>query len=318
MHETTRRSGSLTTRRGFLKRMGTTAGVVSAPWLVPATVFGASAPSNRIHVALIGCGNQSRGDLPGVMRYDDVQVVAVCDINKGSYGYARPEHFLGREPVRQKVGDYYAKRTRSGRLKGCDAYADFRDVLARDDIDAVAIVTPDHWHRVMTVMAAEAGKDTFCQKPLSLTVRDGQEMIKAVRKHKRILQTGSQFRSSPANRFGCELVRNGRIGELKTIRTFLAFNNKKGPGPGWQPMPVPDGFDYDRWPAPRLRCPITKIAASTSSALASTIPAAKSPISAPIRTTWRNGAMARVLPGRWRSRDYRLNGLRREACSTRR
>ena len=99
MPETPMHSRRSTTRRDFLKRVGGAVGAVSAPWLVPGSVFGADAPSNRVHVALIGCGNQSRGDLPGVMRYDDVQVVAVCDVNKGSYGYARPEHFLGREPV---------------------------------------------------------------------------------------------------------------------------------------------------------------------------------------------------------------------------
>ena len=187
MREIPKHSGRSTTRREFLKRIGGAVGVVGTPSLVPATVFGANAPSNRIHVALIGCGNQSRGDLPGVMRYDDVQIVAVCDVNKGSYGYARPEHFLGREPVRQKVDEYYAKKTRSGRFKGCDAYADFRDVLARDDIDSVLIVLPDHWHALVACLAARAGKDIYCQKPLTLTVHDGQEMIKAVRKYNRIL-----------------------------------------------------------------------------------------------------------------------------------
>ena len=110
-------------------------------------------------------------------------------------------------------------------------------------------------------MAAKAGKDIFCQKPMSLTIRDGQEMIKAVRAHNRILQTGSQWRSNPAVRRVCELVRNGRIGELKTIRSYIGLNNKVGPGPGWKPMPVPKGFDYDMWlgPAPdvpyhELRC----------------------------------------------------------------
>jgi len=125
----------------------------------------------------------------------------------------------------------------------------------------VAVVTPDHWHRTMTVMAAKAGKDIFCQKPMTLTIGDGQAMIKAVRRHNRIFQTGSQYRSHPAARMACELVRNGRIGELKTIRTYIGLNNKTGPGPGWKPMPVPKGFDYDMWlgPAPEapyhvLRC----------------------------------------------------------------
>ena len=169
---------------------------VGIPALVPSSVLGAEAPSNRINVALIGAGNQSRADLPGVMRHDDVQVVGVCDVNRGSHGYARPEHFLGREPVCAKVDAYYAQKTRSGRYRGCDAHADFRDVLGRDDVDAVLVILPDHWHALVTIQACEAGKDVYCQKPLSLTIHDGQQMVKAVRKHQRILQTGSQYRSN--------------------------------------------------------------------------------------------------------------------------
>ena len=241
-------------RRSFLKRLGSVTAAAGAPWLVPASVFGADAPSNRIHVALIGCGNQSRGDLPGVMRYDDVQVVAVCDVNKGSHGYARAEHFLGREPVRQKVDDYYAKKTRAGRYKACDAHADFREVLARKDVDAVLVVLPDHWHALAACMAARAGKDVYCQKPLTLTVHDGQAMIKAVRKYSRILQTGSQYRSNERVRRACELVRNGRIGKIERVISIVS-GAPVGPGPGWKPMPVPDGFDYEMWLGPAPSAP---------------------------------------------------------------
>jgi len=224
---------------------------IGAPVVVPSTVLGVAAPSNRIHVALIGCGNQSRVDLPSMLRQKDVQVVAVCDVNRGSYGYARPEHFLGREPVRKKVDEYYAGQTRSGRYQGCDAYGDFREVLARDDVDAVMVVLPDHWHALVTIKACEAGKDVYCQKPLSLTIHDGQEMVKAVRRHRRILQTGSQYRSNRVVRRACELVRNGRIGEVRRVVAIINGSGP-GPGPGWQPMPVPEGFDYDTWlgPAP--------------------------------------------------------------------
>src|SRR5262249_33698699 len=119
--------------------------------------------------------------------------------------------------------------------------------------DAVEVVVPDHWHAVMTVMAARAGKDIYCQKPLTLTVRQGREMIQAVRQHKRILQTGSQWRSNAIMRRACELVRNGRIGKGQRVETYVAANNFHGPGPGWKEMPVPDGFDYDMWlgPAPQ-------------------------------------------------------------------
>ena len=239
------------TRREFVTAASA---AIVAPAVVPSSVFGANAPSNRINVALIGCGNQSRGDLPSMLRLADAQVVAVCDVNRGSNGYARPEHFLGREPAQKKVNEYYASKTRSGAYKGCDAYNDFRDVLARDDVDAVMIVLPDHWHALATVMACKAGKDVYCQKPMSLTIHDGQQMIKAVRKHKRILQTGSQYRSNAVVRRMCELVRNGRIGEVKRVVSIINGSGA-GPAPGWKEMPVPDGFDYDMWLGPAPAAP---------------------------------------------------------------
>lgn len=240
---------SRTSRRTFIKAA---ACAIAAPTIVPRTVFGANAPSNRINVGFIGLGNQSKNDLPAFLKNDDVQVLAVCDVNTGSNGYREPKDFLGREPGKQKVEAYYAEKKPSGTYKGCDAYTDFRDVLARDDIDAVVIIVPDHWHALMTIAACKAGKDIYCEKPLSLTVDDGKAMVKAVREHKRILQTGSHHRSNDAIRRGCELVRNGRIGKLQRIFTFIAENNFTGPGPGWQPMPVPQGFDYATWlgPAP--------------------------------------------------------------------
>ncbi|MHB8900029.1 MAG: Gfo/Idh/MocA family protein [Thermoguttaceae bacterium] len=242
------------TRRVFLKRAAVAAGAVGVPWAVPHSVFGAEAPSNRIHVALIGCGNQSRVDLPAILRYDDVQVTDVCDVNRGSYGYARPEHFLGREPARQKVEEHYAQKTPSGTFQGCRAHADFREVLARDDIDAVLVVLPDHWHALVACMATRQGKDVYCQKPLTLTVHDGQAMIKAVREHARILQTGSQYRSSAAVRHACELVRNGRIGKVERVVSIVS-GAPAGPGPGWKAMPVPDGFDYPMWLGPAPEAP---------------------------------------------------------------
>jgi predicted dehydrogenase len=221
-------------RRTFLKMTSAALGTAFAtPALVPSSVFGANAPSNRIHVACIGTGNQSTIDLPAFLQQEDVQVLAVCDVNTASYGYKTPQQFLGRKPAQEKVNAFYAAKTNSGQYRGCDAYNDFRDVLARQDIDAVAIIVPDHWHALMTVAAAKAGKDIYCEKPLSLNVRQGQAMIKAVRAHKRILQTGSHYRSSPANRFACELIRNGRIGKVQRIIARVAENNAVDPGPGW-------------------------------------------------------------------------------------
>jgi len=235
-------------RRDLLK----SASALVLPYLIPGSVLGASAPSRRLTVGCIGTGNQGIQDLRDFLRNRDVQVLAVADVNTGSHGYRDAKQFLGREPGRKTVDAFYAKEKRSGKYKGCAAYNDFREIIHRGDIDVVVISTPDHWHGAMVVAAAKAGKDIFCQKPLSLTIRQGQKMVEAVRQYKRILQTGSQYRSGPAVRHGCELVLNGRIGQVKTIRTFLAKNNFVGPGPGWKPMPVPEGFDYPMWlgPAP--------------------------------------------------------------------
>lgn len=241
-------------RRDFIRSSAAlTAATVAFPTIVPSTVFGRNAPSNRITLGILGCGNQSTVDIPEWLKNADCQIVAVCDVNRASFGYKNDKQFLGREPQRDFVNAHYAKQTTSGKFQGVMAYSDFRDVLARRDIDAVAIITPDHWHAVQTVLAARAGKDIYCQKPLTLTVREGQDMIRAVRQHQRILQTGSQYRSHPVFRQACELVRNGRIGKLKRVETYVAENNFKGPGPGWKPMPVPEGFDYDAWlgPAPK-------------------------------------------------------------------
>jgi predicted dehydrogenase len=257
MNHPTPRKGNRHSRRDFLKASA----AVGVAQIVPASVLSAHAPSNRIHVGVIGTGTRGLPDMQVFMRNDDVQIVAISDVNTASYGYRDETRLMGREPALAVANKYYADKNRSGRFQGVDAYSDFREIIDRDDVDAVAIVTPDHWHCTMTVMAAEAGKDIFCQKPMTLTIRDGQEMIEAVRKNKRVFQTGSQYRSHPAARLACELVRNGRIGELKTIRTYIGLNNKIGPGPGWKPMPVPKGFDYNLWlgPAPQvpyheLRC----------------------------------------------------------------
>jgi predicted dehydrogenase len=246
-------------RREFLRSsLVLTAAACSGPFIVPGSVLGRSAPSNRIALGVIGCGNQSTVDLPEWLAKDDCQVVAVCDVNKGSYGYKTDKQFLGREPQRDFVNKFYANKAASGSYKGCGMHTDFRELLARSDIDAVEVVVPDHWHAIMTVLAARAGKDIYCQKPLTLKVREGQQMIAAVRKYQRILQTGSQWRSNALMRRACELVRNGRIGKVQRVETYVAENNFSGPGPGWQEMPVPAGFDYDTWLGPAPMAPYHK------------------------------------------------------------
>lgn len=247
------------TRREFIRSStALLAATAAGPLIAPASLFGQNAPSRRITLGIIGCGNQSTVDLPEWLKNDDCQVVAVCDVNKASHGYRNDQQFLGREPQRDFVNQFYARKTTSGRYQGCGMYSDFRDMLARPDIDAVAIIAPDHWHAVMTVLAAKAGKDIYCQKPLTLTIAEGRDMIAAVRKYRRVLQTGSQYRSNATIRQACELVRNGRIGKLQRVETYVAENNFTGPGPGWKEMPVPVGFDYDTWLGPAPKVPYHK------------------------------------------------------------
>ncbi len=246
-------SGLSSTRRGFLR--ATAAGAIGFPMIVNSRTLGANSPSKRITMGIIGCGNQAEQDLKRWLPMEDVQVVAVCDVNKGSHGYKNDAQFLGREPVREMVEEAYAERSPTGLFKGCSSYVDFRDLLARDDIDTVAIITPDHWHAIQTIQAAAAGKDIYCQKPQSLTVRDGQEMIKAVRKYNRVLQTGSQWRSTTFLNGFCKAIREGIVGKPRHVLNYVAKNNFDGPGPGWKPMPVPEGFEYDMWLGPAPQAP---------------------------------------------------------------
>jgi len=252
----TQKAGTIN-RRLFLKRSAI-ATAMATPYYVPASVFGAGAPSNRITMGCIGIGNQGFPVMKRFLQHDDCQILAVCDVNRGSYGYKEPTHFYGREPAQKAVEGHYAKSNGSGSYRGCAAYNDFREVLVRDDIDTVVIVVPDHWHAIMTIQAAEAGKDIYCEKPLGLTIGDGQAMVKAVRKYGRILQTGSHERSNPNVRRACELAKNGSIGKVKRVIAHVGRHNRIGPGPGWKPMPVPDGFDYDRWLGPAPQAPYHK------------------------------------------------------------
>jgi hypothetical protein len=231
---------------------------IAVPYFVPARLFGATAPSNRLAVGVIGTGNRGFQVLDMFLKQDAAQIVAVCDVNRGSYGYRDEKQFCGREPAQKLVNEYYAKNTTSGKYNGCDIYTDFRDVLGRKDIDAVAVVVPDHWHALITIRACEAGKDIYCEKPMSLTIEQGRQMVQAVRKHTRVLQAGSQERSNPRTVRAIDLVRSGRIGQVKKITTFVGAHNKIGPGPGWQPMPVPDSFDYETWLGPAPLAPYHK------------------------------------------------------------
>lgn len=251
------------TRRRFLKQTaGLGATAIAAPYLVPASALGTDgkvAANDRINVGMIGTGNQGSGDMGAFLGDNRVQVVAVCDVNRESPGYWGGS-VRGREPARQRVEQRYADDKRSGKYKGCAAYVDFRELLGREDIDAVEIATPDHWHAALTVAACRAGKDIYCQKPLSLTVVEGRIMADAVKRYGVVFQTGSQQRSDHNFRRAAELVLNGRIGKLERVECGLPGGRPDygKTGSRKQPEKVPEGFDYDMWlgPAPdAFYCP---------------------------------------------------------------
>jgi len=239
-------------RRRFLAG----AAALGVPAIIPAATLGRGgrpAASERIRVGAIGCGNMGLGDIRSFLNDPRAQVVAVCDVNTESGGYWNGS-VAGREPAKRLVEAKYAEEKKSGAYKGCDTYVDFREILARKDIDVVIVSTPDHWHAIPVVEAAKAGKDIYCQKPLSLTIAEGRAMSDAVKKHKRVFQTGSQQRSDSNFRRACELVRNGRIGKIHTVKVGLPPGRPDygKSGDRKKPEPVPKGFEYDLWlgPAP--------------------------------------------------------------------
>jgi predicted dehydrogenase len=245
-------------RRTFLGQTAVaSAAGVAFPTIIPASALGRSgrpAPSNRITLAVIGTGNQGFNDIKSFLLDDRVQLVAVCDANRESAGYWDGK-IGGREPARRLVDEHYAKKAPAAETyRTCGASADFREVLGRDDIDAVEICTPDHWHALMVVEACKAKKDIYCQKPLSLTVAEGRSMSYAVNRSKVVFQTGSQQRSDHRFRRACELVRNGRIGDLRTVRVGQPSGRTDFAKTGGhkKPEPIPAGFDYQMWlgPAP--------------------------------------------------------------------
>lgn len=226
------------TRRDFLKGV---ASAVAGPYIVASSALGDGerpAPSDRITVGCIGVGGMGTGNMRSFLGNSDVQVLAVCDLYE-----------TRREAARRGLEQHYAEQLQKGTYKGCAAYSDFRELLAREDIDAVSIATPDHWHVLLGIAAAQAGKDMYIEKPLSLTIAEGRALCDAVKRYRRVFQHGTQQRSDRNFRFACELARNRRIGKLHTIKVGSPASGETGVEP---PMPVPPGFDYDTWlgPAP--------------------------------------------------------------------
>ncbi|MDD4869008.1 MAG: Gfo/Idh/MocA family oxidoreductase [Kiritimatiellae bacterium] len=236
------------TRRNFLKGTGVLiAGTVAnGPLILTRSVLGADTPSKKINIGMIGMGRQMMGaNLKPFLVNPKTQVVAVCDVDSWRM-----------ENGKKAVEDYYGKQKESGTWKGCRAYGDFRELLANKDIDAVMISTPDHWHAVMAIMAAKAGKDVSCEKPLNLSIREGRLVADAMKKYGRIFRTDSEFRSGKAYHRVCELVRNGRIGKLHTIRTGCPIESFAGEAA--PDMPVPKELDYDFWMGPAPKAPYTE------------------------------------------------------------
>ncbi len=223
-------------RRSFLLRGAAAVGAAAIPTIVPSSVFGATAPSNRLSMGMIGMGLMMGGHLNGMLGRDDVQVVAVCDVIREK-----------REGAKRRVEERYAERTASGNYSGCAAYNEYERVCERPDIDAVFVVTPDHWHALCSLAAMRTGKHVYCQKPMTLTIREGRIMSDTAKQYGVTFQVGSQQRSEQAFRKACEIVRNGWIGKVHTIYTGLG---SFAPPATLPEQPIPDGFDYDRWLGP--------------------------------------------------------------------
>jgi myo-inositol 2-dehydrogenase/D-chiro-inositol 1-dehydrogenase len=225
-------------RRNFLKTSLTgLAGGIILPAVLPACNIRKGSPNSRINIAQIGCGRIARvHDLPEVLKYDIARVVACCDVD-----------IKRAKEGKQFITDWYATNKGSDSYVDIKIYQDYREMLEDKSIDAVVISTPDHWHAKPAIDAAQAGKDIYLQKPASLTITEGRKMSDVIRKTGRILQLGSQQRSVnpwPQFKRACELVRNGRIGDIKEIFIGLPGDPSGNEEPE---MPVPENLDYNMW-----------------------------------------------------------------------
>ena len=225
-------------RRSFLSstvKAGIATGVTSLgfPTILPASVFGKNAPSNTLNIGAIGVGRISRDhDMAETLKYSNARIIAVCDLDKKRLADGK-----------KYVNDYYSKKNGKP-YDGVTMYDTHEELLKNKDIDGVLISTPDHSHAYLGIHAVEAGKDVYLQKPASLTIAEGRMLSNAVLKSGRILQIGSQQRSSPQFRYAAELVRNGRIGQLKEV--LIGLPSDPG-GDEEKEMPIPEGFNYDAW-----------------------------------------------------------------------
>lgn len=220
-----------TTRRSFMK---CTAAIAGFPTIISSAAFGRSEipPSEKINIGVIGSGGQGRYHMSNYTRLrEQAQVVAICDVNAAHLK-------AGREDLAKAYGKDDAA-----------CYEDFRELLARPDIDAVSVAVPDHWHALLAVAVARAGKNLYCEKPLAYSIAEGRAIVEAVKKAGIVFQFGTQQRSDGRYRLACELALNGRLGNVKTIRVGSPNGYQGG---STEAVPVPEGLNYDFWlgPAP--------------------------------------------------------------------
>ena len=237
-------------RRSFLKLLAASSAAAAFPSIVRAQTLGLNGkvpPSNRITIGFIGVGSQGGGNLRANVNNDQFQVLAVCDADRSHL-----------ENAKSKVNEAYAARQASGGYKDCFATTEFREVLARPDIDAVWLSLPDHWHAIPLILAARAGKDIYAEKPLSLTIPEGRAMVQAVERSGVVCQIGSQQRSSIEFQKTVEAVRNGLLGKITRVRVGLpggAGANLQSP---MAAQTVPPELDYERWLGPAPFAPYYK------------------------------------------------------------
>ncbi|NHF61231.1 Gfo/Idh/MocA family oxidoreductase [Flavobacteriaceae bacterium TP-CH-4] len=234
-------------RRKFIKDTSiSAAGAVAFPSIVPSHVLGKNAPSNKINIGQIGCGRIARvHDIPDTIRFEDTRFVGVCDVDSKRAADAKI-----------LVDGFYKEKTGKANYMDTKTYGDYREMLLKTEIDAVIISTPDHWHAQPAMEAALAGKDIYLQKPTSLTISEGQQLRDVVQKTGVVLQVGTQQRAMPQFRIAAELVRNGRIGKIHTVKIGLPGDPT---GPEATEMPVPSNLNFDRWLGSTPQVPYTEI-----------------------------------------------------------
>jgi len=234
-------------RRNFIKKTSlSTAAAVAFPTIVPASVFGKNAPSNKINIGQIGCGRIAVShDMQDTLKFDQARIMAVCDLDS-----------IRVDKAKAFIDKAYQEKTGKAKYMDTKTYSDYREMLLNKDIDAVMISTPDHWHSQPAMEAALAGKDIYLQKPTSLTIKEGQQLRAAVQQKKVILQVGTQQRAMPQFRVAAELVRNGRIGKIHTVKIGLPGDPA---GPVAPEMPIPSNLNFDMWLGSTPAVPYTEI-----------------------------------------------------------